>query len=217
MLAERVHVPVWADDDTNAFALAQQLFGLGRHHRTVGALAIGVGISCAVVVDGSVHHGAHGSAGKLGHSIYDPEGPLCECGRHGCLQALFSEPALVSRWSHAKGLSGEPTRHDMLEAAQSGDETALGLLREAGEGIGKLLGGFCNIIDPEVIVVGGEAVTFGDYLFDPMRAALQHYAMWSPPPITPDWADDSWARGAAALATQRLFDFESLSGATRSA
>ncbi|RVC51348.1 ROK family transcriptional regulator, partial [Mesorhizobium sp. M4B.F.Ca.ET.088.02.2.1] len=58
MLAELVHVPVWADDDTNAFALAQQLFGLGRHHRTVGALAIGAGISCAVVIDGAVHHGA---------------------------------------------------------------------------------------------------------------------------------------------------------------
>ncbi|OBQ84481.1 hypothetical protein A9K71_02790 [Mesorhizobium sp. WSM3873] len=54
--------------------------------------------------------------------------------------------------------------------------------------------------------------TFGDYLFGPMRDALKRYAMWDPPPIAPDWADDSWARGAAALATQRLFDFESSPG-----
>jgi len=215
MLADLVHVPVWADDDTNAFALAQQLFGLGRHHRTVGALAIGAGISCAVVVDGAVHHGASGAAGKMGHSIYDPDGPLCECGRRGCLQTLFSEPALVRRWREAKGLPGEVTRYDMFDAAQAGDETAVSILREAGEGIGKFLGGFCNIIDPEVIVGGGEAVSFGDYLFEPMREALRHHAMWAPPPITPDWADDSWARGAAALATQRLFDFESRPGETR--
>ncbi|RUW23732.1 MULTISPECIES: ROK family transcriptional regulator [unclassified Mesorhizobium] len=215
MLAELVHVPVWADDDTNAFALAQQLFGLGRHHRTVGALAIGAGISCAVVIDGAVHHGASGAAGKMGHSIYNPNGPQCECGRRGCLQTFFSEPALVRRWREAKGLPGEASRHDMFEAAQAGDETAVEILREAGEGIGRFLGGFCNIIDPEVIVGGGEAVSFGDYLFEPMRDALKRYAMWNPPPITPDWADDSWARGAAALATQRLFDFESRPGETR--
>lgn len=215
MLADLVNVPVWADDDTNAFALAQQLFGLGRHHRTVGALAIGAGISCAVVVDGAVHHGASGAAGKMGHSIYDPNGPLCECGRHGCLQTFFSEPGLVKRWREAKGLSRDVDRYDMLEAAKAGDETAVNLLREAGEGIGRFLGGFCNIIDPEVIVGGGEAVSFGDYLFEPMRNALGRYAMWAPPPITPDWADDSWARGAAALATQRLFDFESRPGEIR--
>ncbi|PBB80828.1 sugar kinase [Mesorhizobium sp. WSM3879] len=212
MLAERVRVPVWADDDTNAFALAQQLFGLGRHHRTVGALAIGAGISCAVVIDGSVHHGANGAAGKMGHSIYDPNGPPCECGRRGCLQTFFSEPALVRRWKEARRLAGEVTRHDMLNAANTGDRAAIDLLQEAGEGIGRYLGGFCNIIDPEVIVGGGEAVTFGDYLFGPMRDALKRYAMWDPPPIAPDWADDSWARGAAALATQRLFDFESSPG-----
>ncbi|RRH90825.1 ROK family protein [Mesorhizobium tamadayense] len=214
MLAELVNVPVWADDDTNAFALAQQLFGLGRYHRTVGALAIGAGISCAVVIDGSVHHGANGAAGKLGHSTYDPDGPLCECGRRGCLQTFFSEPALVRRWKEARRLSGEVTRHDMLSAAQAGDRAALDLLQEAGEGIGRFLGGFCNIVDPEVIVGGGEAVTFGDYLFGPMRDALKRYALLGPPPITPDWADDSWARGAAALATQRLFDFESSPGET---
>jgi predicted NBD/HSP70 family sugar kinase len=105
----------------------------------------------------------------------------------------------------------------MLDAAKAHDQTAVEMLREAGEGIGRFLGGFCNIIDPEVIVGGGEAVAFGDYLFEPMRDALKRYAMWTPPPITPDWTDDSWARGAAALATQRLFDFEALSGATRMA
>lgn len=214
MLADEVRVPVWLDDDTNAFALTQQLFRLGRHHKTVGALAIGAGIACAVVVDGAVHHGHNGGAGKLGHSIYDPHGPLCECGRRGCLQALFSEPALVRRWQAASGAGPTTTRHDMREAALAGQETAIAMLAEAGEAIGRYLAIYCNIVDPEVIVVGGEAVTFGDLLFDPMRDALARGMLWSPPPITPDWIDNSWAQGAAALATRQIFDFEATGGTT---
>ena len=213
MLADKVNVPVWLDDDTNAFALAQQLFRLGRHHKTVGALAIGAGIACAVVVDGSVHHGSNGGAGKLGHSIHDPNGPICECGRRGCLQAHFSEPALLRRWRAAGGAAPTATRHDMLEAARGGDATATSMLREAGEAIGHHLAIYCNILDPEVIVVGGEAVAFGDLLFDPMRKALKRGMLWTPPDITPDWVDNSWAQGAAALATRRIFDFEAASGA----
>jgi predicted NBD/HSP70 family sugar kinase len=213
MLADKINVPVWLDDDTNAFALAQQLFRLGRHHKTVGALAIGAGIACAVVVDGAVHHGHSGGAGKLGHSIHDPNGLVCECGRRGCLQAHFSEPALVRRWQAASGAAPTATRHDMLEAAQNGNTTATSMLREAGEAIGRHLAIYCNILDPEVVVVGGEAVVFGDLLFDPMREALARGMLWTPPAITPDWVDNSWAQGAAALATRRIFDFEASSGA----
>ncbi|MBU1306137.1 MAG: ROK family transcriptional regulator [Alphaproteobacteria bacterium] len=214
MIAERLHVPVWVDDDINAFALAQQLFGLGRHHRTVGALAIGVGISCAAIIDGNVHHGAHGSAGKLGHITFDPQGPLCECGRAGCLQAMFSEPAMVEEW---RTLTGNPgaVRQDLLAAAEVGDAAAIDLLGRAGAGIGQTLAAFCNIVDPELIVVGGEAVSFGDFLFDPMRRTLAKHCTWTPPKVEPHWADDSWARGAAALATQQLFDFEASDGAMR--
>jgi len=215
MMADVVHVPVWVEDDTNAFALAQQLFRLGRHHKTFGALAIGAGISCAVVIDGQVHHGAHGGAGKLGHSTFDPEGLPCECGRRGCLQTLFSEPALLRRWQAATGAAATTTRHDMAEAARNGDNSAIGLLREAGQAIGSILAVFANIVDPEVIVVGGEAVAFGELFFEPMRQAMLQGCLLPPPPITPDWIDNSWAQGAAALATRQVFNFEASDGAVR--
>jgi predicted NBD/HSP70 family sugar kinase/biotin operon repressor len=214
MLADRVHVPVWVEDDTNAFALAQQLFRLGRHHKTVGALAIGVGISCAVVIEGSVHHGFNAAAGKLGHSTYDVAGPACECGRRGCLQAHFCEPAILERWRLASGAPESATRFDLTAAAQAGEPHALSILAEAGRGIGRMLAIFCNVVDPEVIVVGGEAVAFGDFLFDPMREALAEGVFWTPPPISPDWVDNSWAQGAAALATRQIFDFQAQDGAT---
>lgn len=214
MVAERVQVPVWAEDDTNAFALAQQLFRLGRHHKTVGALAIGAGISCAVVIEGAVHHGASASAGKLGHSIHDPDGAVCECGRRGCLQAHFSEPAIMARWRQLSGVSKSATRFDLAAAAQDGDARAIGLLGEAGRGIGRMLAIFCNVVDPELIVVGGEGVAFGDFLFAPMREVLAKGVLGNAPPISPDWVDNSWAQGAAALATRQIFDFQAEDGAT---
>lgn len=212
MLRERVHVPVWMEDDTLAFALAQHLFGLGRQHKVFTALAIGVGIGCATVVDGTVHRGAHGQAGKLGHVRHRLDGPLCECGRHGCLQAFYSENAIVDRWRNEKGLPAAADRFTMKAAALEGDSLAKEILREAGAGIGQHLATVIDIVDPEIIVVGGEAVTFGDLLFQPMREALDLYCFTPAPAIVPDERENFWSSGAAALATQGLFDFEAADG-----
>ena len=213
MLAERVRIPVWVDDDTNAFALAQQLFGVGRQHRTIGALAIGAGISCAVIVDVAARHGSSGAAGKLGHCIHDPDGPLCECGRRGCLQASYSETAIVQRWIGRR--RSKLDRLDMLKAVEAGDNEAIAILQEAGDAVGRHLADFCNVVDPELVVVGGEAVAFGDHLLNPLRDSLAKHTLVAAPPVLPDWQPDSWERGAAALATQQLFDFEAVPGLTR--
>ncbi|WP_423752248.1 ROK family transcriptional regulator [Agrobacterium tumefaciens] len=210
MLQERVDAPVWMEDDTLAFALAQHLFGLGRQHRVFTAVAIGVGIGCATVVDGKVQRGAHGHAGKIGHSMHKIDGPLCECGRHGCLQAFYSEPAIVERWRKGRGIDKNALvdRYAMKEAALQGDQIAIDVLQEAGAAIGQHLARMVDIVDPEIIIVGGEAVSFGDLLFDPMRKALEFNCFTPPPAIVPDERDNFWSSGAAALATQGLFNFE---------
>ncbi len=210
MLQERVNVPVWMEDDTLAFALAQHLFGLGRQHRVFTAVAIGVGIGCATVVDGKVQRGAHGHAGKIGHSLHQQGGPICECGRSGCLQAFYSEPAIVARWQQTRAAekNGSVDRYAMKEAALQGDQAAISILQEAGTAIGIHLARMVDIVDPEIIIVGGEAVTFGDLLFDPMRKALDLYCFAQPPALVPDERDNFWSSGAAALATQGLFNFE---------
>lgn len=217
MLADKVQMPVWVDDDTNAFALAQQLFGETRDHHTAGALAVGVGIACSVVVGGAVHHGATGGAGKLGHALHDPNGPVCECGRRGCLQTLYSVPAIVARWRDAEGLGPETTQHDLIAASGRGEAGALSVLEDAGQVIGHYLGLFCIIVDPKVIVVGGEVVEFGEAFLEPLRRAVAEEVPQVPPRIVADWTEASWARGAAALATQNLFDFEAVAGTMKEA
>lgn len=208
LLAERTGTPVWLEDDTNAFALAQHLFGLGRDHATMAALAIGAGISCATVTEGKLFRGGHGAAGKIGHVIHDGAGPPCECGRRGCLQAWYSERAIVAAWERETAWDGERGRAGLVAALAAGDLAAEAILGRAGEAIGRHLASFVATVDPEIIVVGGEAVAFGEALFGPMRASLARLTLRPAPPLRPDWDDAAWARGAAALATQHVFDFE---------
>lgn len=212
MMAERVNVPVWLEDDTNAYAIAQQLFGLGRQYRNMAVLAVGVGIACAQIFEGKLYRGANGAAGKFGHISYEENGRLCECGKRGCLMAYYAEPAILGTWRKATGRGEEAGRPELLVALKAGEPEAVGVLEEAGHGIGRHLANLVNITDPEVIVVGGEAVSFGDALFGPLRAALKKTTFRAPPPVLPDWEDDSWARGAAALVTQKIFDFETSAG-----
>jgi predicted NBD/HSP70 family sugar kinase len=212
MLAAKVKVPVWLEDDTNAYAVAQQLFGLGRQYRNMAVLAIGVGISCAMIVEGKLYRGAHGAAGKFGHTIFEENGRLCECGKRGCLMAYYSQPSLLATLRESADSNGIADIAAMSYALAKGDPTVTALVCEAGRNIGKSLANLINVTDPEVIVIGGEAVAFGDTFLDAMRSSLLAHSFRHPPPLLPDWKDDSWARGAAALVTQRLFDFENTAG-----
>lgn len=206
LLAERVHAPVWIDDDVNAFAIAQKLFGAGRSHRNFAALAIGAGIGCSLVLNGEIYHGSNSAAGKLGHVTSVPGGELCECGRRGCLMAHAAEPYMLEEWQRRHGSA--ISRVAFVGAAASGDETAIAILNEAGSRIGRHLADLVNLFDPEVIVVGGESVQFGEALLEPIRKTMVQYLFFSKPELSTDWVPSSWARGAAALATQHIFDFE---------
>jgi predicted NBD/HSP70 family sugar kinase len=208
MLAEKVHAPVWIDDDVNAFAIAQKLFGAGRNHRNFAALAIGAGIGCSLVLNGDIYHGSNSAAGKLGHITSVPGGEPCECGRRGCLMAHAAEPYMIAEWGRRKGVAA--TRTKFVASAAAGDEDALDILNEAGSRIGRHLADLVNLFDPEVIVVGGEAVQFGNALLDPLKRAMEEFLFFSKPEVQTDWVPSSWARGAAALATQGIFDFERL-------
>jgi predicted NBD/HSP70 family sugar kinase len=206
LLGERVKVPVWIDDDVNAFGIAQQLFGAGREHQNFAALAIGAGIGCALVIKGEIYHGSRSAAGKFGHITSVPGGRPCECGRRGCLMAHAAEPYMLDEWER---VSGSPiSRAGFASAVESGSDLALSILGDAGSRVGRHLADVVNMFDPDVIIVGGEAVQFGEALLRPIREAMEKFTFMSKPEIIPDWVSNSWARGAAALATQNIFDFQ---------
>src|SRR5688572_9564838 len=94
VMAERLGLPVWVDNDANAALLAEARAGAARGAMTAALLTLGTGIGGAILVDGRIVHGARGGAGELGHMVVDVDGPPCPCGNAGCLEALASGNAL---------------------------------------------------------------------------------------------------------------------------
>lgn len=201
LLGEHVHVPTWIDDDISAFAVAQKLFGAGRDRRNFVALAVGTGIGTALIIDTEIYRGARHVAGRFGHITSVPGG------RHGCLMAHAAEPYMLEKWRAGRG-DASASRGEFASAVEAGVPDAISILEEAGTRIGRHLADLVNLFDPEVIVVGGEAVQFGEALIGPIRRAMEEGVFMSKPELLPNWVPGSWARGAAALATQGIFDLE---------
>jgi predicted NBD/HSP70 family sugar kinase len=120
--------------------------------------------------------------------------------------AHAAEPYMLGQWRVLAGAAA--SRQSFVEAVAEQDENALAILCDSGSRIGRHLADVVNLFDPEIIVVGGEAVQFGEALLAPIRKSMEEFAFFTKPELVIDWVPSSWARGAAALATQSIFDFE---------
>jgi predicted NBD/HSP70 family sugar kinase len=209
LLAEQVHVPVWVDNDVNAFAIAQQLFGAARRRSSALVLIIGTGVGSALIFHGQIHRGARFAAGEIGFAVDGDEVKPDTFSNWG---HRFAEPAIERRWSELRATDAGQKPVGLQEAAESVDPQAVELLGSIGRDIGIRLVGMIDLVDPEVVIVGGEAIRFGKALIDPMIEAVKQYSFEVPPPIEIDWENNIWSRGASALAIQKFFDFESASG-----
>jgi predicted NBD/HSP70 family sugar kinase len=213
MVAREVALPVWVDNDVNAFALSQHLFGAGKNHSTLLAIGIGTGVGAALVSEGRLHHGASYLAGEIGHTIVAPGGRPCDCGREGCLQTYTSESALNSDWKTYRA-DAPDAFVNLGEAAEAGDRYALELLTSAGEALGESLALLVDLVDPGIVLVGGAGVKFGEGFCKPLIRTLRERCFRSHPEVVFSWEQTSWLRGAAALAVQRFFNFETRDGTT---
>ncbi len=208
MLAEVIDVPVWVDNDANAFAVAQHLFGHARGHQNVAVVAIGRGVGAGLIIGGRLYGGASGAAGEFGHSLAERGGRTCECGRKGCLETYVSDPGLLMTWNERDPKTIGLGPEDLATAAHAGNPVARLVLREGGRRLGRHIAAVANVVDPEMIVFGGEGVRYGDLFFAPLRREVEQLCFGSPPELAISWENDGWQRGAAALAIQHFFDFE---------
>lgn len=216
LIADRVGVPVWVDNDVNAFAAAERLFGHGKRARSFVTVTVGRGIGAGLVLDGRIYRGRQGGAGELGHTVVEPGGRPCECGNRGCLEAYASEPSLLARFAEQHPHAAPADLPGLLALLSAEHPTAQALVADAGRRVGYALANLVNVLNPELIVLGGEGVRLGDAFVHPLRHALQESAFdglaHDLPVVVDAWGDDAWARGAASLALQYTFDFESNRG-----
>jgi predicted NBD/HSP70 family sugar kinase len=214
-LRRALALPVLVENNVNALAVAERLYGLGRQHENFLVVTIGTGVGAGIVVDGVVLRGFGGGSGEIGHIPVTDDGPLCSCGNHGCLESFIGEAALV-RIARERGVIGEHSGMAALRsAADAGVDAATEIFSEAGHLLGRTLAGIVHTLDPEIVIVLGEGT-----------AAWQHWSFGFEPALRSSlipsrrgvgvevetWQDESWAQGAAALVLATPFDADDVAG-----
>jgi glucokinase len=162
-------MPVSLVNDGHAFALAEARVGAAAGAHTVICIVCGTGIGGGLVVDGRVHLGVDDRAGEVGHHTVVLDGPLCNCGNHGCLE-LFAGAKAIAR------TAGYGSFDDTLAAARGGDERAIDAIRRAGALIGVATANLTIFVAPQRVVVGGGVAEAGDLLLEPLFSEIDRRA-----------------------------------------
>ncbi|MDR2975667.1 MAG: ROK family transcriptional regulator [Propionibacteriaceae bacterium] len=214
-LRHEFDLPVLVDNNVNALATAEVLYGQARGHADALVVTIGTGVGAGLIIDGAVFRGHSGAAGEIGHIPTVEGGPLCQCGAQGCLEAVIGQQGLVNS-ARSAGVIGSQQGIDALRIrADHGDARAQEILTQAGRRLGRALAGVVNTIDPEVVIVLGEGVAAWRhwmYGFEPAFRSAVVPARRGVPVAVETWQDDRWAQGAACLVLGTPFDAQGVSG-----
>ncbi len=216
LVSKSYRLPVRVDNDGNAAALAEAIWGAGRGYRNVFCATIGTGIGTGIVFDGRIYHGRTGAAAEGGHNTIDYRGPRCGCGKLGCIEALASGPAIARRASEkiAAGrrssileLAGGRLDHITSEmvgrAYVAGDALAKEVLEESAMLLTVWLGNIVDLLEPDVMILGGGAASMLQPFFAEIRDRLPNWCVNSHcqeiPLVTAHYGADAGIAGGAAL------------------
>lgn len=201
-IASRFGCPVHIGNDANLGGLAESTFGIARGADNVLYVMLSAGVGLGLWLRGELFTGETGTAGELGHVVVDPDGHICRCGNRGCLETVAGAGALTSALGYARG--SDVHLSELLQLAGESDPGAVRLLTDAGRAVGQVLAGVCSVLDPALIVIGGELAAVGDILATGIRELIERdtspTAGRSYEVVCGDLGPRAAAVGAAALA-----------------
>ncbi len=201
-LARTLSLPVVVENNVNAVAVAEQLYGTGRNFQNFLVVTIGTGIGLSIVIEGDLYRGSRGAAGELGHIEIDPEGPICNCGKKGCLEAVIGQTSLEAAGNDKGLISGEENVGNLANIGRAGNAAAQEIFQTAARHLGTAVSNLVNIFDPEAILVLGEGVSQWDLWSSEFLTTLRSKSLPGAlgiPVVVEHWNDASWAQGAASL------------------
>lgn len=214
-LRRTLGLPVLVENNVNALAMAERLFGIGREHENFLTVTIGTGVGAAIVMDGGVMRGGAGGAGELGHVPAIEGGHLCTCGNRGCLETVVGQNAL-ERTARDRGIiPAEAGILELTRAADDGIPAAQQVFSEAGHVLARVLAGVVQVVDPEIVVLLGEGASAWSHWsvgFEPEFRSTLLPSRRGVPVTVEAWTDESWAQGAASLVLSTPFDSVGIAG-----
>jgi glucokinase-like ROK family protein len=177
-LTSRFHLPVYIDNDANGGAIAEKWWGSGRGVSNLVYIKLGVGVGSGLIINNEVFRGSGGTAGEIGHTAIDPNGPPCRCGNLGCMESYVGVPAVVEttktrlkEFTNSELHDTEVTIDTIIAAAQNRDPLAVEVVRAAGQYLGISVANLLNLVNPELVVLGGDLVETGEIFLDAVKAS----------------------------------------------
>jgi len=191
-VAEATGLPASLENDANCAIYGEWWRGAAQGGRVVVGLTIGTGVGGGIILDGQIFHGVSDAAGEIGHASIDTNGRRCKCGNYGCLEAYASGPAIASRavegieagassslLDYVDGDLTAITAKTVSQAALSGDQFCVDVIRETAHLLGSAVANLVNVFNPDIIVICGGVTRTGDHLFEPLRHQVVRRAFQS--------------------------------------
>lgn len=183
--------PVFVDNDATVAGLAESVAGVSAGSSSSVFITIGTGIGSGIILNGRVWSGAHGVGSELGHMILELDGEPCTCGNHGCVERYCSATAIIRMGrellarhpesSMMEACEGDPkklTARHVIDAAREEDPTAVKVFRRFIRALSQTIASVINILDPEIIVLGGGVAKSGSFLLDAVRNETPNYILY---------------------------------------
>ena len=189
-MTEKIGYKVTIDNDTRAMTYGEIVKGIVKGERNVIFINIGWGLGAGLIVNGSIYTGKSGFSGEFGHfNVFDNE-ILCHCGKRGCLETEVSGAALYRNLVQCvregkQSILSEAvlndnvgvTLRDIIEATNKEDLLCIELVEEIGQKLGRYLAGLINLMNPEMVIIGGALAQTGDYILQPIKSAVRKYSL----------------------------------------
>jgi glucokinase len=185
IIHDEFRIPTWLENDANAAAIGEYLYGAGQGTQHMIYITVSTGIGGGLILDSKIYHGIQGGAGEIGHMTILPQGPRCGCGNRGCLEALASGTAIAREGQalldrsiptliedNMGGDSQHVSAKDVVRAMSKGDRYAAEIVDRAMYYLGIGMANLVNLFNPERLVIGGGLTHLGDRLLDPVRRSI---------------------------------------------
>ncbi len=210
--------PMFLENGAKAMAMGEALFGAGRGVNNLTVLLMGTGVGCGIISDRSLFRGSVNSAGEIGHTIMNIDGPACRCGGHGCTEVYLGANGIIERYRALNADPDKPDQYDQIANIQyildkfaQGQPAAVEIVEETLRYLGVTLANLINLLNPQLLLLGGwSGLLFGSRFLDKIKELTAYYALEQSLAHTNirlcELAEDSVSKGAASLVLEHFFE-----------